>query len=97
MQPRAVRMAPTLKNGHAEHIHTHCDCEYAVRFDDESGVRGYDPDAYYRRYRAAEGDTWQEKLNSMRREQYAANPDKYRAQQRMRNARVEKAQTINET
>lgn len=42
-----------LKNGHAEHIHAHCDCEYAVRFGRESSVKGYDPDEYLRRYRAA--------------------------------------------
>ena len=27
-----------LRNGHAEHIHAHCDCEYAVRFDGKSGA-----------------------------------------------------------
>lgn len=29
---------------HAEHIHSNCDCTYAVRFGDDGGVEGYDPD-----------------------------------------------------
>ena len=56
-----------LKNGHAEHIHAHCDCQYAVRFDSTSGVKGYDPDKYREMYDNAEGSTPQEKINSMRR------------------------------
>ncbi|MCD7918454.1 MAG: hypothetical protein LUF84_08430 [Clostridiales bacterium] len=56
-----------LKNGHAEHIHANCDCQYAVRFDGKSTVEGYDPDKYREMYDNAEGNTPQEKLNSMRR------------------------------
>ncbi|MCD7856915.1 MAG: hypothetical protein LUG55_03795 [Clostridiales bacterium] len=56
-----------LKNGHAEHIHANCDCQYAVRFDGKSTVEGYDPDKYKEMYDNAEGSTPQEKLNSMRR------------------------------
>lgn len=59
----------SLKDGHAEHIHAHCDCQYAVRFDNATEVEGYDPDMYLEMYENAEGDTWQEKLNAMRREQ----------------------------
>lgn len=66
-----------LKNGHAEHIHAHCDCEYAVRFGRESSVKGYDPDEYWQRYQAAGGD-----INAMRRESYAANREKINAQKR---------------
>lgn len=66
-----------LKNGHAEHIHANCDCEYAVRFDGKSGVAGYDPEQYLAQYRAADGD-----LNAMRRAQYAENKDKINAQKR---------------
>ena len=29
---------------HAEHIHSNCDCTYAVRFGNDGGVEGYDPD-----------------------------------------------------
>jgi hypothetical protein len=64
-----------LKNGHAEHIHAHCDCQYAVRFDNTSGVKGYDPDKYREMYDNAEGSTPQEKINSMRR---AMNAENYR-------------------
>lgn len=71
-----------LKNGHAEHIHSNCDCTYAVRFDSRSNVAGYDPDALYKQYQSAEGNTPQEKINSMRRKLYAENGDKIRAQKR---------------
>lgn len=63
----------TLKNGHAEHIHANCNCEYCVRFDGKSEVEGYDPDEYKRMYDEAEGSTPQEKINSIRREMYAEN------------------------
>ena len=61
-----------LKNGHAEHIHANCDCQYAVRFDKKSTVAGYNPEKYREIYESAEGSTPQEKINSLRREQYAA-------------------------
>lgn len=66
-----------LKNGHAEHIHASCDCEYAVRFDGRSTVAGYDPEQYLARYEAAGGD-----INAMRRAQYAKNKDAINAQKR---------------
>lgn len=66
-----------LKNGHAEHIHANCDCEYAVRFDGRSTVAGYDPEQYLARYEAAGGD-----INAMRRAQYAKNKDAINAQKR---------------
>ena len=56
-----------IKNGHADHIHAHCDCIYAIRFDDDTQYEGYDPDVYLEMYEEAEGDNWHEKLNSMRR------------------------------
>lgn len=59
-----------LKNGHAEHIHAGCDCQYAVRFDSSSNVEGYDPDKYLQMYEDAEG-TPKEKINEMRRKLYA--------------------------
>ena len=71
-----------LKHGHAEHIHSHCDCQYAVRFDSKSNVAGYDPDRYRQMYYDAEGDTPQEKINAMRRDEYASNPEKFRMQKR---------------
>ena len=59
-----------LRNGHAEHIHANCDCQYAVRFDGKSSVKGYDPDRYLQMYENAEGATSQEKINAMRRAAY---------------------------
>ena len=56
-----------LKGGHAEHIHANCDCTYAIRFDSRSNVAGYDRDKYLEIYENAEGSTWREKLNSMRK------------------------------
>lgn len=72
-----------IKNGHAEHIHANCDCTYAVRFDHDTDVEGYDPEALYEQYANAEGDTWQEKMNSLRRAHYATNKDKINAQKRV--------------
>lgn len=71
-----------MKGGHAEHIHANCDCTYAVRFDGKSSVQGYNPDKYLKMYYGAEGSTPKDRINAMRREQYAADPEKYRAQKR---------------
>lgn len=71
-----------LKNGHAEHIHANCDCEYAVRFDASTTVAGYDPEQYLAAYKGAEGRTYQEKLNALRRAHYAENRKKITAQKR---------------
>ena len=66
-----------LKGGHAQHIHAHCDCEFAVRFRSDTTVAGYDPDKYYQKYREAGGD-----INKMRRIDYAANRECINAQKR---------------
>lgn len=60
-----------LKGGHAEHIHSNCDCQYTIRHDSRTTVAGYDPDKYLSMYRNAEGSTPQERINSMRRAEYA--------------------------
>ena len=62
-----------LKNGHAEHIHSNCDCQYAIRHNTRTNISGYDPDEYLRMYQNAEGRTPTEKINSMRRAAYAAD------------------------
>lgn len=67
---------------HAKHIHANCDCNYAVRFDNHSGVQGYDPDKYKEMFDNVEGDTWSQKVNSMRRENYDKNKDQINAQKR---------------
>lgn len=64
-----------LKNGHAEHIHSNCDCQYTVRFNERTTVEGYDPDAYLSMYQHADGRTPTERINSMRRAAYAADKE----------------------
>ena len=71
-----------LKNGHAEHIHSNCDCAYAIRFSENDGVQGYDPEVYLKLWNSAEGDNSKEKLNYLRREAYAANRERINAQKR---------------
>ena len=71
-----------LKGGHAEHIHSNCDCEYAIRFYSRTQIAGYDPDRYLQQYQDADGRKWQDKVNAMRREQYAENADAINAQKR---------------
>lgn len=66
-----------LKNGHAEHIHSNCDCEFAVRFHSGTSVAGYDPEKYLRQYRNAGSD-----VNALRRIDYAARKDAINAQKR---------------
>lgn len=56
-----------IKGGHAEHIHAHCDCSYAIRFDGRSDVEGYEPAVYRDMYYRAEGDNPNEKIKSLRR------------------------------
>lgn len=70
------------KNGHAEHIHANCDCEYAIRFDKKTNYEGYDPDKYLDMYESAEGKSSQDKINSMRRMKYQENKDRINAQKR---------------
>lgn len=72
-----------IKNGHAEHIHANCDCTYAIRFDSFSNVDGYNDEEYLAKYQDAQGDKWQDKLNSMRREQYQKNKDEINEQKRI--------------
>ena len=71
-----------IKNGHAEHIHANCDCEYAVRFSSATSVAGYDPEQYLAAYEGAEGNTYQQKINALRRADYAENWKKITAQKR---------------
>ena len=66
-----------LKGGHAEHIHSNCDCEFAVRFHSGTNVAGYDPEKYLKQYRDAGSD-----VNAMRRIDYAARKDAINAQKR---------------
>lgn len=67
---------------HAEHIHSNCDCTYAVRFKNDTVFEGYNPDKYLSIYENAEGNKWKDKLNSMRRDFYHENADKINEQKR---------------
>ena len=72
-----------LKNGHAEHVHANCDCNYAVRFSpDDDIMEWYDPEEYRNVYYNAEGKKPEDKINSLRRGFYAENKDKINAQKR---------------
>lgn len=71
-----------IRGGHAEHIHSNCDCTYAIRFDSRSSVAGYVPEKYREIYDDADGSRWQDKLNSMRRDLYAENKDEINEQKR---------------
>lgn len=75
-----------LKNGHAEHIHSNCNCEYAIRFDKNSGVAGYDPEKYKEMYDNAEGKNSKDKINSMRRMIYQDNREREQTFAMQRNA-----------
>ena len=72
-----------LEGGHAEHIHSNCDCTYMVRHTSDFKVKGYDPEKYKQMYDDAEGRTWEDKVNSMRREAYAENKDEINEQKRI--------------
>lgn len=71
-----------LKNGHAEHIHANCDCSYMIRHDSSFNVAGYKPEKYLEEYENAEGKSSKDKINSMRRMQYAERKDVINAQKR---------------
>ena len=78
-----------LKNGEAAHIHANCDCTYAVSFNGQTEIAGYDPEYYKELYYyehteggniktengepVKRGGNWENKLNGMRRDFYAQN------------------------
>lgn len=72
-----------IKNGHAEHIHNNCDCTYAVRFNNNLSIKGYNPEEYREIYDNAEGNTSKDKINAMRRMNYEKNREKIREQQKI--------------
>lgn len=82
-----------LKN-HRDHLHSNCDCTYAVRFDGKSGVAGYDPDKYLEIYQNAEGTSSEDKINAIRRMYYAEHKDMINAQKRAAYAERKMRDTI---
>ena len=91
---------------HAEHIHSNCDCTYAVRFGNVGGVEGYDPDEITAQISAdlrtqgmnADPDDYyhgtfnSDVINAIRRQNYAENKEKINAQKR---SAYEKRQELN--
>jgi len=85
--------AKALRNGHAEHIHSNCDCAYMVRHSSDVNIKGYDPDKYLAIYEdAGPGGKPKDKINAMRRETYAKNKDEINEQKR---SAYEKRQELN--
>lgn len=71
-----------LKGGHAEHVHSNCDCTYAIRFNDGLEFEGYDPQTYRNMYYDADGDSPEERINALRRKFYANNKEIINEQKR---------------
>ncbi len=71
-----------LKGGHASHIHSNCDCTYAVRWDKDTTYAGYDPERYKQIYDSADGGNSGDKVNAIRRKIYQQNKDYINAQKR---------------
>ena len=73
-----------MNGGHAEHIHANCDCEYAIRFTPDTEYAGYNPREYRDMYDEADedGNSWEARVNVMRRQQYAEKKDKINQQKR---------------
>ncbi len=74
-----------LKGNHVEHIHSNCDCTFALAFN-EKGKRKYDsvydPKKYEDMYYGAEGHTPGDRINAMRRAKYHQNKDYINTQKR---------------
>lgn len=80
---------------HAEHIHSNCDCTYAVRFGNDGGIDGYDPDAITAQIERDlklqgmepdisdyyHGAMNDDVINAIRRQNYARNREEIREQQ----------------
>lgn len=71
-----------MKGGHSEHIHSNCDCTYAIRFNKDTRYQGYEPEKYRAMYDGADGDSPTEKVNAMRRRFYAENKERINEQKR---------------
>lgn len=91
---------------HAEHIHSNCDCTYAVRFNENDGVEGYSPDKIMKdisntlNEQGMNSDVdnyrWDQMnpkvINAVRRQNYARHREEIRAQQ---NSAAEKRRELN--
>lgn len=75
------RAGPEMRTQHAEHIHAHCQCEFAVRFGKRNGVSGYDPKDYLKIYNQY-GGGGADRINALRRAMYEENKEAINAQKR---------------
>ena len=66
----------TVNGGHAEHIHTNCNCQFAIRFNKDFNVEGYNPEELQKIYYDAKGSTPKEKLKSLQIEYREENKAK---------------------
>ncbi len=82
-----------MNGDHAEHVHSHCDCTFAIRFNKDTSYASYDPDKYKEIYddastasRGMESGHWQSestaRVNGLRRENYAKNKEEINARAR---------------
>lgn len=74
--------AAALAGGHADHIHGNCNCAYATKHEKDTEYSSYDPKEYQELFDDAEGDTEEEKLNSVRRMIYQENKERINEQKR---------------
>ena len=86
-----------MSGDHADHIHAHCMCTFAIRFSSDMDVEGYRPEKLREQYYDAEGTSPQDKINAMRREAYQENKEQINEQKReayaQRKEREEQSQT----
>lgn len=77
-----------LRKGHAEHIHSNCDCSYMIRHSRDLDVAGYEPEKYLEMYEEGKNEPYindnmshptkkqtasEKNINGMRRKFYAEN------------------------
>ena len=84
---RKASMSEYNLDGEPAHLHANCDCTYAVRFNPKMEYKGYNPDTYKDIWDNAPvpdyaKGTAKNKLNALRREQYAQHKDEINAQKR---------------
>ena len=71
-----------IEGDHAEHIHANCDCTYAIRTDSRTQIEGYDPDKILEQFEDMKEKSWTERINAMRRQDYAERKDEINAKKR---------------
>lgn len=91
-----------VRNGHAEHIHSNCNCNFAIRFNETTKYKGYDPGKYDDMYYGADlkpgqRATGKNRINALRREQYQLNKDEINAQKRAAYAKRMELQSSEES